>query len=148
MYLPKVNRRKTLKKLVFCRHLEGQWRKCQDPDPGFGSISQRHGSADPDPHQNVMDQEHCKVNPTHPTSSGWAKSGCSSFPWYHRGRNNLRPHGQPTTWNHRAAPCDWPSACPCRSWRSRSSACPPGQGKSKGWNNEKFRNELGLRIHV
>jgi len=27
-----------------------------------GSISQRHGSADPDPdsHQNVMDPEHCK----------------------------------------------------------------------------------------
>jgi hypothetical protein len=29
---------------------------------GSGSISQRHGSADPDPdpHQNVMDAEHCK----------------------------------------------------------------------------------------
>jgi hypothetical protein len=25
---------------------------------GFGSHSQRHGSADPDPHQNVMDPEH------------------------------------------------------------------------------------------
>jgi hypothetical protein len=25
---------------------------------GYGSISQRHGSADPDPHQNVMDPEH------------------------------------------------------------------------------------------
>jgi hypothetical protein len=24
-----------------------------------GSISQKHGSADPDPHQNVMDPEHC-----------------------------------------------------------------------------------------
>jgi hypothetical protein len=24
-----------------------------------GSISQRHGSADPDPHQNVMDSQHC-----------------------------------------------------------------------------------------
>jgi hypothetical protein len=24
-----------------------------------GSISQRHGSADPDPHQNVMDPQHC-----------------------------------------------------------------------------------------
>jgi hypothetical protein len=24
-----------------------------------GSISQRHGSADPDPHQNVIDPEHC-----------------------------------------------------------------------------------------
>jgi hypothetical protein len=29
---------------------------------GYGSrsISQRHGSADPDPHQNVMDPQHCK----------------------------------------------------------------------------------------
>jgi hypothetical protein len=26
---------------------------------GSGSISQRHGSADPDPHQNVMDTQHC-----------------------------------------------------------------------------------------
>ncbi len=26
---------------------------------GSGSISQRHGSADPDPHQNVTDLEHC-----------------------------------------------------------------------------------------
>jgi hypothetical protein len=25
---------------------------------GSGSIGQRHGSADPDPHQNVMDPEH------------------------------------------------------------------------------------------
>jgi hypothetical protein len=24
-----------------------------------GSISQRHGSTDPDPHQNVMDPQHC-----------------------------------------------------------------------------------------
>jgi hypothetical protein len=28
---------------------------------GSGSISQRHGSADPDPHQNVMDPEHWPV---------------------------------------------------------------------------------------
>jgi hypothetical protein len=26
---------------------------------GSGSISQRHGSADPDPSQNVMDPQHC-----------------------------------------------------------------------------------------
>jgi hypothetical protein len=26
---------------------------------GSGSTSQRHGSPDPDPHQNVMDPEHC-----------------------------------------------------------------------------------------
>jgi hypothetical protein len=26
---------------------------------GSGSISQRYGSADPDPHQNAMDPQHC-----------------------------------------------------------------------------------------
>jgi hypothetical protein len=26
---------------------------------GSGSITQRHGSADPDPYQNVMDPQHC-----------------------------------------------------------------------------------------
>jgi hypothetical protein len=29
-----------------------------------GSISQRLGSADPDPHQNVMDPEHCPLPPS------------------------------------------------------------------------------------
>ncbi len=34
MYLQKVlSRKKCVKKLVFCWHLEGQWRKYQDPDP-------------------------------------------------------------------------------------------------------------------
>jgi hypothetical protein len=33
---------------------------------GSRSISQRHGSADPDPHQNVMDPEHCQKH-TDPT---------------------------------------------------------------------------------
>jgi hypothetical protein len=28
-------------------------------ESGSGSIGQRHGSADPDPHQNVMDPQHC-----------------------------------------------------------------------------------------
>jgi hypothetical protein len=28
---------------------------------GSGSISPRHGSADPDPHQNVMDPQHCMI---------------------------------------------------------------------------------------
>jgi hypothetical protein len=28
---------------------------------GSGSISQRHGSEDPDPHQNVMDPQHCYI---------------------------------------------------------------------------------------
>ncbi len=63
-YLQKViSRKNCVKKLVFCWHLEGQWRKQQDPDPGSGSgsFSQRHGSADPnpDPPQNVMDPQHC-----------------------------------------------------------------------------------------
>jgi hypothetical protein len=45
----KSNKQKKLcKKFVFCWHLEGQ-----------SSISQRHGSADPDPPQNVMDPQHC-----------------------------------------------------------------------------------------
>jgi hypothetical protein len=28
-------------------------------ESGFGSISQKHGSEDPDPPQNIMDLEHC-----------------------------------------------------------------------------------------
>jgi hypothetical protein len=32
---------------------------CFEP-PGSGSISQRHGSADPEPHQNVMEPQHCR----------------------------------------------------------------------------------------
>jgi hypothetical protein len=54
MYLQKVISRKVLFKLFFCWGLEGQCRKnCRT-----GSISQRHGYADPDPHQDVMDAEH------------------------------------------------------------------------------------------
>ncbi len=30
-----------------------------ESESGPGSISQRHGSADPDPHQNVMDPQYC-----------------------------------------------------------------------------------------
>jgi hypothetical protein len=29
-----------------------------------GFVSQRYGSADPDPHQNVMDPQQCKINST------------------------------------------------------------------------------------
>jgi hypothetical protein len=32
--------------------------KIEGSASGSGSISQRHGSADPDPHQNVMDPQH------------------------------------------------------------------------------------------
>ncbi len=66
MYLQAViSRKNVLTKIVFCWHLEGQWRKKQDSDPGSGSgsISQRHGSAGPDPLQNAMDPEHrCHEN--------------------------------------------------------------------------------------
>jgi hypothetical protein len=40
---------------TFCRHLEGQ-RKLKDQDPHPDPL--RHGSADPDAHQNVMDPQH------------------------------------------------------------------------------------------
>jgi hypothetical protein len=47
-----------LKKLVFVGFL-----MVNDENSGIrsgsGSISQRHVSADPDPHQNVMDPQHC-----------------------------------------------------------------------------------------
>jgi hypothetical protein len=45
---------------------------------GSGSISQRHGYADPDPHQNVMDPEHCaKPLKTH------RHKGKHDEMWYH-----------------------------------------------------------------
>jgi hypothetical protein len=34
-----------------------------------GSISQRHGSADPDPQQNVMDPQHCREESSAPAAS-------------------------------------------------------------------------------
>jgi hypothetical protein len=33
--------------------------KIEGSGSASGSISQRHGSADPDPHQNVMDPQYC-----------------------------------------------------------------------------------------
>jgi hypothetical protein len=46
--------------------------KVNDENSGSesGSISQRHGSADPepDPHQNVMDQQHCKKQSVYNTA--------------------------------------------------------------------------------
>jgi hypothetical protein len=55
MYLQKEISRKTFFKYVFVGIL-----KVNDKRAGSGSISQRHGSADPDPdpHQNVMDPQH------------------------------------------------------------------------------------------
>jgi hypothetical protein len=67
MYLQKVIRRKTFFKLVFCWRLENMKIAGSGSESGSGSgfISQRHGSLDPgwdpDPHQNVMDPEHCKL---------------------------------------------------------------------------------------
>ncbi len=54
MYLQTVISRKNFKqKLFFVDILKSLTKKA-----GTGSISQRHGSADPDPIQNVMDPEH------------------------------------------------------------------------------------------
>jgi hypothetical protein len=56
MYLQKVISKKTLKKKKIVVIL-----KVNDENSRTGSISQRHGSADPDPRQKVMDPEHwCK----------------------------------------------------------------------------------------
>jgi hypothetical protein len=54
MYLQKVMSRNTIKRKFFVGIL-----KPMTKIAGFGSISQRHGSADPDPDplQNVMDPE-------------------------------------------------------------------------------------------
>jgi hypothetical protein len=55
------------------------------PESGF--ISQRHGSADPDPHQNVMDPEHCwwvrgaRGGPLPFSSPGWASGCCATACW-------------------------------------------------------------------
>jgi hypothetical protein len=59
------NQKKLCKKItvVFCCYLEGQWWKYTGSGswPESGSINQRHGSTipDPDPHQNIMNAEHC-----------------------------------------------------------------------------------------
>ncbi len=53
MYLQKDKQKNLEKKLVFCWHLEGLKKIA-----GSGSISQRHGSADLDPYQNVMEPKH------------------------------------------------------------------------------------------
>jgi hypothetical protein len=62
MDLQKVTSRKNKgKNLCFVGILKvpGYMTKIAGSGPDPGSISQRHGSADPDPHQNVMDPEHC-----------------------------------------------------------------------------------------
>ncbi len=46
------------KKLIFCAFLKSL-KKGVGSGVGSGSISQRYGSADPDPQQNVTDPQHC-----------------------------------------------------------------------------------------
>jgi hypothetical protein len=50
--------RKTFFLLIFVLKVNDK-RTGSEYKSGSGSISQRHGSADPDPHQNFMDPEHC-----------------------------------------------------------------------------------------
>ncbi len=54
MYLQKVISKKIKKRLIFVGVL-----KVTDEKAGSEFISQRYRSADPDPYQNVSDQEHC-----------------------------------------------------------------------------------------
>jgi hypothetical protein len=66
MYLQKVISRKTfLFLLVFVGVLKVN---DEDPDPNPDPLV-RHGSADPDPHQNVMDPQHCGTDTVHLNST-------------------------------------------------------------------------------
>jgi hypothetical protein len=59
-YLQKVIGRKIGKNLFFVGLLKvNDENRGSGSTSGFGSICQRLVSPDPDPHQNVMDQEHC-----------------------------------------------------------------------------------------
>jgi hypothetical protein len=60
MYLQKVRSRKTFFKISFVVVVlkVNDENSRSGSESESGSISQRHGSADPDPHQNVMDPEH------------------------------------------------------------------------------------------
>jgi hypothetical protein len=62
----KSNMQKNIvKKLVFCWGILKVKLKMEGSGSASGSesgsISQRHGSADPDPHQNVIDPQHCNT---------------------------------------------------------------------------------------
>ncbi len=56
MLLQKVISKKSWGKIFFSCHLEGQWRKCQDPEPDTLARG-----ADPEPYQNVTDPQHCSL---------------------------------------------------------------------------------------
>ncbi len=63
MYLKKVTSRKIVLKICFLLASGRSMTKIagSGSESGSRTIKQRHGSADPDPdpHQNVMDPEHC-----------------------------------------------------------------------------------------
>ncbi len=84
---------------------------------GSGSISQRHGSPDPDPHQNVMDPEHWKkLCP--PSSLAWC--------W----QQTPAAQRSPCAWSWRSCP-SWSAGSPAWWWWSPGSRATPGQ--RSGW---------------
>jgi hypothetical protein len=71
---------------------------------GSGSISQRHGSVDPDPRQNVTDPEHClkhnsKAFVNLEVSEGARESGqlCSAVQQVYRQEESVTNVGLPTS---------------------------------------------------
>jgi hypothetical protein len=61
MHLHKViSRRTVFKQYVFCWRLEGQCQGSVDPDP------------ESDPHQNIMDPQHCFSDRTHILAAGYS----------------------------------------------------------------------------
>ncbi len=50
MYHQKEKEKKTFLKISFCWHLEGQWRKLQDPDQLVRGMDPRIQMEDSDPH--------------------------------------------------------------------------------------------------
>ncbi len=99
MYLHKVISRKTFFYISF---LLASWRSMMKIAwSGSRFIRQKHGSADPDPHQNVMDSEHCCNNTwarSHPCCwSGWPHFWTS---WVEQRRSWRVEHSLPTSWLH------------------------------------------------
>ncbi len=90
---------------------------------GFGSISQRHGSADPDPHQNVLDHQHWLVERSllQPVTPTWLKMPSNS---------NYNAWCRCWSW------LCWRSwhSCPCPSpWLSASPTCPRSSTSSRSF---------------
>ncbi len=54
----KSNKQKNFFLISFLLAFSRSMTKIRGSESGSGSISQRHGSADPDPHKNVMDPQH------------------------------------------------------------------------------------------